>query len=475
LRLSLRVLLGFFLIVGLVAFAVLHTFLQEVKPGVRQGMEVALVDTAHLLAELAADDFRAGTLDHGRFQAAVQRYLARSPQATIWGVAKRGADFRVYCTDARGMLLFDSGGAAAGTDYSGWNDVRRTLQGHYGARSTRVDPQDPNSSRMHVAAPILVDGVLRGVLTVSTATSSVVPYAQRSERRVFRAGLALMGTALLVGLGLSFWLTRDINRLRAYAREVAEGRKAEVPRLAGVELAELGRALGAMREKLEGRQYLERYIHALTHELKSPLTAIHGALELLDEGMPEAERKLFLGNILDQELRMQRLIERLLGLATIQHRQALKEPSRVDLAALVAKVLTSLVPTFKARNLRVDRSGPGEAWVLGEAFLLEQAVTNLLDNAAGFSPRGGVIEVVLESRPGVHGIRVRDAGPGVPEYTIAQVFEPFYSLPRPGQGGKSTGLGLSFVKEVAQLHGGSARLANLPGGGAEGSLFLPGA
>lgn len=471
-RLSLRVLLGFFLIVGLVAYAMLHTFVQEVKPGVRQGMEVALVDTANLLAELAAEDFRAGELERGHFREALGRYLDRAPRASIWGLDKTGGDVRVYLTDARGRLLYDTAGEAPGTDYSGWNDVRLTLQGRYGARSTRLDPADPSSSRMFVAAPVLVDGAIQGVLTVSKATASVLPFAQRSERRVFRAGLLLMGTALAVGLGLTFWLTRDINRLRAYAREVAEGRKAEVPHLAGGELAELGQALGAMREKLEGRQYLERYVHALTHELKSPLTAIHGALELLDEPMPEADRALFLGNIRDQELRMQRLIERLLGLATLQHRQALKDPVRVDLAALLAKVLAVLAPTFKARGLSVTFSPEGEAWVVGEAFLLEQAASNLLDNAAGFSPQGGVIVVSLGAAQGFHVLRIQDAGPGVPAYALAQVFEPFYSLPRPASG-KSTGLGLSFVKEVAALHGGSAALVNLPAGGAESRLALP--
>jgi len=471
-RLSLRVFLGFFLIVGLVAYAVLHTFVQEVKPGVRQGMEVALVDTANLLAELAGPELKAGTLDHGSFRQAVERYVARMPQARIWGLDKRGADFRVYLTDAKGTLLYDSEGGAPGTDFSGWNDVRLTLQGRYGARSTRVVPADSSTSRMYVAAPVLVDGEVLGVLSVSTATSSVIPYAQRSERRVFRAGLLLMGTSLLVGLGLSLWLTRDIGRLRQYAKAVAEGRKTDLPALAGGELAELGSALGAMREKLEGRQYLERYIHALTHELKSPLTAIHGALELLDDGMPEAERKRFTGNIREQETRMQRIIERLLGLASLQHRQALKDPVRLDLAALAARVAAS---TLTARGLHLATSLASPAWVRGETFLLEQALINLLDNAADFSHQGGTVSVSVEPRPRGHALVVRDQGPGVPDFALGQAFDPFYSLPRPGTGRKSTGLGLSFVKEVAELHGGSAGLANRLEGGAEAWLALPSA
>ena len=91
-------------------------------------------------------------------------------------------------------------------------------------------------------------------------------------------------------------------------------------------LADLGRTLEVMRESLEGRKYLERYIQALTHEMKSPMAAIHGAAELLEEGLPEAERRLFVANIQEQNARLQRLVERMLGLANLQHREELTAP-----------------------------------------------------------------------------------------------------------------------------------------------------
>ncbi len=472
-KLSVRVLLGFFLIVGLAAFFVLRIFMAEVKPGVRQGMEVALVDSAHLLAELAAPELEAGTLAQGEFAQAVERYVHRTPKAKIWGMEKRVAEFRVYVTDARGFVVFDSEGQAAGQDYSRWNDVLLTLKGEYGVRSSRAVAGDEKTSRMHVAAPILRGDRLLGVLTVVTPTASVVPYAQRSQRRVFRAGLLLMGGALLTGLALSWWLTRSLGRLQTYARQVAEGHKASLPALGGGELAELGQTLEAMREKLEGRKYLERYIQALTHEMKSPLAAIHGAAELLEEPLPEAERRLFVANIQEQELRLQRLVERMLGLAGLQHRQGLEASVPLVLGEIVATVASAKAAGCAAKDLRVEIGGAQGSQSRGEAFLVELALSNLLDNAIDFSPVGGRIQVVLEATEARVAVIVKDQGPGIPEYAAGRIFEPFYSLPRPATGKKSTGLGLSFVREVAELHGGSIEVRNGVGGGVEARLEFP--
>ncbi|MCE1228052.1 MAG: two-component system sensor histidine kinase CreC, partial [Firmicutes bacterium] len=366
---SLRVFAGFFLIVGLAAFFVLRIFMEEVKPGVRQGMEVALVDTAHLLAELAEPEMQQGRLAEGPFAQAVERYAQRGPKALIWGMEKRRAEFRVYVTDEKGIVVFDSNHQAEGQDYSRWNNVWRTLQGQYGARSSRSVATDESSSHMHVSAPILTKGRLIGVLTVATPTSTVMPYVQRSQRRVKLAGLVLMGTALATGVLLSWWLTRSLGRLRRYARDTAEGHKAARPILGSGELDELGRAMEGMREKLEGRKYLERHVQALAHEMRSPLAAIHGAAELLDGPLPEADRSHFVSNIREQEMRLQRLVERMMGLASLQQRQALEAVTEVSLAELLRETVASKA----TRALQADvhftlDEEPVRVW--GEAFLL---------------------------------------------------------------------------------------------------------
>nr|WP_320132948.1 two-component system sensor histidine kinase CreC [uncultured Holophaga sp.] len=470
-KLGVRVFLGFFLIVAMAAYAVLAIFVQEVKPGVRQGMEVALVDTANLLAELVAPDFQAGAPRPAALAEAFARYQERQPRARIWGLPKSRADFRIYVTDRSGRLLYDTDGDVPGADYSRWNDVHLTLQGQYGARSTRRSPSDPSSSTMYVAAPIRLEGELVGVLSVGTATASLVPFAERSERTVYRAGLLLMGAALLLGVGLTLWLTRSLARLQAYARQVSEGRRSPLPRLSG-ELADLGRALETMREKLEGRHYVERYVQALTHELKSPLAGIHGAVELLEEQPPEPERSRFLGHIREQDERLQRLVGKMLELASLESRQALERSERVSLLSVVSSVLRAQEERMARGGIGIDLELPREAWTEGDPLLLELALANLLDNALDFSPPGSRLHLRLEPAGQGHLLVLRDEGPGLPDYALPRVFELFYSLPRPGSGRKSTGLGLQLVREVALLHGGGVQLANRPEGGAEARLWL---
>ena len=117
-NIAIRLFLGFFLVVGVAAWFVLNIFSKEVQPGVRQAAEDVLVDTANLLAELAAPELAAGPIVDGPFARAVVAALDRSPNASIWGVPKESVDLRVYVTDAKGIVVFDSTGDAVGADYS---------------------------------------------------------------------------------------------------------------------------------------------------------------------------------------------------------------------------------------------------------------------------------------------------------------------------------------------------------------------
>jgi two-component system sensor histidine kinase CreC len=473
-RIGLRVLLGYFLIVALAALLVGRVFVEQVKPGVRQAMEDTLADTANVLAELATDDFLAGRIDDGRFAARVRGLAERDIDARIWGVRKHSSDYRVYVTDARGIVVFDSAGRDVGRDYSRWNDVYLTLRGEYGARSTRSDPDDENSTVMHVAAPIRdAGGSIAGVLTVAKPNQAIAPFIERSQQAVLRWGLVLLGTALLVGVLAAWWLSRQVGRLQRYAQAVTAGERVEVPRTAG-EFGDLGRALDTMRERLEGKQYVEQYVHALTHELKSPLSAIRGSAELLESPLPEADRARFVATIRAQGDRLAQMIDKLLALAAVEYRQRIEQPEPVALAALVDEAVAQVETEAAAADVSLARGGVDPAVVVeGDAFLLRQAVANLLDNAIDFAPRGSVVDIGIRREAGSVRIEVADRGPGVPDYAFGRVFERFYSLPRPDGGSRSSGLGLCFVAQVAQLHGGTAALANRGEGGAVASIDLP--
>jgi two-component system, OmpR family, sensor histidine kinase CreC len=460
-NIAIRFFLGYFLIVGLAAWFVLDFAVREVEPGIRQAAEDSMVDTANLLAEQAITDLRNGELLSGRFASAVQRSLARQPRATIFGVDKAAVDLRVYVTDARGIVIYDSQGVALNADYSQWQDVHRVLHGQYGARSTRVDPADPASSILYVAAPILDHGKLDGVITVAKPVKALIPYAERARHRVRQAGVALLAVSAAIGLLFTLWLTWSLNRLRDYARAVANGERVSAPTVGGHQLSELARSLASMRESLDGKQYVESYMQSLTHEIKSPLTAVRASAELLQEDPGPEDRRRFLRTIEEQTERMRQIVERLLLLARVEQLQVPEDARNLRLGDLLVNTLNSRASMMKARGLKAEirEESPGE--VRGDPFLLQQALDNLIDNAIDFSPQGGSIEVVLTQSQTDCELSIRDEGPGAPAYALPQLFERFYSLPRPSTGQKSTGLGLSFVREVAKLHGGSVTFRNL--------------
>jgi len=476
-RLGLKLFLGFFLIAGVAAFFVMRVFVNEVKPGVRQAIEATLVDSANLLAEMAAPELASGHIADGTFAAQLARARQRDPQAMVWRFPKHQVDYRVLVTDARGIVVFDSDGRDVGRDNSRWNDVYRTLRGEYGARSSPEDPADPASpSVMHVAAPVFdpVDGHLIGVLTLAQPNRSIEPFIVASQRSILRRGAWLVGIAALIGLLATWWLSHGIGRLQRYARAVSAGEPVAPPPRRRDEIGDLGQALEQMRRKLEGKAYVEQYVQSLTHEMKSPLAAIRGAAELLQDPLPEADRQRFVHNIQAQERRLTETIDKLLALAEVEQHGWLQKRARLDPGLLLREAAEAVEMAARSRGVDVQLQVPaGLPAVEGDAFLLRRALGNLLDNALAFSPAGGAVRLAaLAEADGVR-LRVDDDGPGVPDYARERVFERFYSLARPDGAPRSSGLGLPFVREVARLHGGQASLGQGPAGGARAELWLP--
>ncbi|MBD9427281.1 two-component system sensor histidine kinase CreC [Pseudomonas sp. PDM15] len=470
--LGVRIFLVYFLFVGLAGWFVLSTVMDEIRPGVRQSTEETLVDTANLLAEILRDEVKSGQLAQGRLPELLKAYGLRQPQAQIWGVEKSAVSHRIYVTDARGIVLLDSSGAAVGQDYSRWNDVLLTLRGEYGARSTREDPADENSSVMYVAAPIKDGAQIIGVVSVAKPNQSLQPYIERSQRRLGWLGAGLIVLGLLIGGVLSWWLSGSLRKLTRYAQAVSQGQRAELPALRGGELTQLAQAVQKMRTELEGKDYVEQYVHTLTHELKSPLAAIRGAAELLEGDMPAEQRQRFVANIASEGARLQQLIERLLNLALVEQRQGLEERVEVELHDLADGLLQAQAARIQAAGLRVENQIEAGLVVPGERFLLRQALANLLDNALDFTPPGGELRFSAEAAEGHVELALFNQGEAIPDYALPRLTERFYSLPRPASGRKSTGLGLNFVQEVAALHGGELALCNVPGG-VRASLRLP--
>ncbi|HDM8082846.1 TPA: two-component system sensor histidine kinase CreC [Yersinia enterocolitica] len=470
-KIGVRLLLGYFLIVAIAGYFVIRIFVQEVKPGVRRATEGTLVDTATLLAQFARQDMLQNKVAGGQLAQAFASLNLRPIGANIEGIRKDRNEYRVYLTDAEGRVIFDSSGKAVGQDYSRWNDVWLTLRGHYGARSTRTDPADEQSSVMYVAAPVMVENKIIGVLSVGKPNISMAPVIKRSERKILLAGGVLLGIALLIGLGFVWWINRAIGKLVDYAERVAEGQNVALPVMGSSELNDLARALESMRLKLDGKAYIEQYVHTLTHELKSPLAAITGAAELLRESPPPATAQRFLMNIEQQSARIQQLVDKMLIQARLESRVDV-QLSPIEISSIIKQAMGAKEAQAVSRGINLRLICADSATLTGDGLLLSQALTNLIDNALDFTPSGGEMTVRGTRQTDEYLITVEDTGSGIPDYAQEKIFDRFYSLAR-ANSPKSTGLGLNFVREVAAIHQGNVSLENRQPHGVCAHLTLP--
>lgn len=462
-RLGLRLLFAFFLINGMAAFFVLRVFTAEIKPSAREVMEDLMVDTAYALAELAGQALQRGEVPRtgaqdSAFAQSLRRYNQRTVDASIWGLHKQSLDLRIYLIGSDGRVLVDSAGVAQGQDFSRWRDVVLTLRGEYGARATREIANDDTSSVMHVSAPVWVDGRIAAVLTVAKPNRTVQAFIDRSERKLLLQGGLFLALCAAVGVAVTLWMVWNVRRLRRYAQSVQStdlGASAvQVPRVPG-ELGDLAQAMEQMRLRLQGHDYVEGYVRALTHELKSPVAALRGAGELLQDDLPVADRQAFARQVVEQSERLQRLIDRLLELSKLEQRPLAHPAASVSLRSCAQAALEHAQARAQLRSVTLACTGEGAtgAW---ERELVTLAIGNLLDNAIDFAAPGQNVRIELDGTR----VHVQDQGPGVPDYALARLGERFYTTARPNGERSGSGLGLAIVRRIMALHGGQLQLAN---------------
>ncbi|KZN40923.1 hypothetical protein N474_11950 [Pseudoalteromonas luteoviolacea CPMOR-2] len=458
--LGLRLFLLYFVIVIMTTYFVSSTLIKEIKPTVRQTTEETLVDMANLLAVLVAEELASGTLETSQISTLIQKFGNRSVDAAIWGVDKKAMSHRIYVTDSKGIVVADSWQQDIGSDFSRWNDVYLTLRGMYGARSTAVDPDDPLSTVMHVAAPVIYQGKTIGSLTVAKANRSVQPFIELSQQRVFN-WLAVMSVLVLcVGALIAWRINSALSKLSVYAYKMGQGEKAAKPVFRiFYEYSQLSEALTQMRSQLDGKQYVESYVETLTHELKSPLSGIKGASELLQLPLDDEKRNQFAGNIERESERMQLLIDKLLELTRLEKLPQLEKPKRLRCSELIDYVVDAISVKVEQKSLCYVFNSESDLTFEGDEFLLRQALLNIFENALDFATQGGKLQVSVRQSSSHICFEVYNDGPVIPEYALPRLTERFYSLPR-ATGNKSTGLGLNFVEQIAKLHFGYLKVQN---------------
>jgi signal transduction histidine kinase len=231
------------------------------------------------------------------------------------------------------------------------------------------------------------------------------------------------------------------------------------------------------RELREANRHLRELLGLLGHELRSPLAAILNALQLLQQqGDEAATRERVRGMMERQTQSIGRLIEDMLEVSRIEHGTIPLRKQVLDLAQAVVRAVETVQAAVESCGHQLEvRLPPGRVALNADPALLEQVLTNLLNNAAKYMERGGRIWVTAEAQDGNVVLRVRDSGIGIDSEILPHVFDPFWQLERTlnhSQGG--LGLGLPLVRRLAELHGGSASAySEGPGRGSEFVVRFP--
>lgn len=278
--------------------------------------------------------------------------------------------------------------------------------------------------------------------------------------------------AAIAAIAISFWLARSISRpVRRVAdasRALAEGASPEpLPVEGPAELAALARAFDDMAAQLAASRESERaFLLSVSHELKTPLTAIRGYAEGLGDGAFGADEAS--ATILIESRRLERLVQDILDLARMNRREFSVRREPVDLGGVAQEVVRR--HEAAAREFGVSLSAEGdEAWVEADADRVLQLASNLVENALRETPSGG--SVTVRSEPGR--LLVTDTGPGLAEDDLARAFERFYLYDKAGRDRRvGTGLGLAIVQQLARAMGGEVTIESAPGRGASFTVSL---
>jgi signal transduction histidine kinase len=217
------------------------------------------------------------------------------------------------------------------------------------------------------------------------------------------------------------------------------------------------------------------FVAAVSHELRTPLTAIRGAAEMLAHDMvPEAKKAGYYQSILTESDRLRRMVEQILDFDRLQRGRLDVTVQPTDMTAVVQRVADMMQPVAAKRDVQLDVV-PAEALTIqGDPDTMAQALTNLIDNAIKFSPRGAEVRIELQKREATALLAVEDSGPGVPAAERNRIFDAFYRVgDESTRKTKGSGLGLYLVQRYVEAVGGTIRVTDAQGGGARFEVELP--
>jgi signal transduction histidine kinase len=382
----------------------------------------------------------------------------------------------ILLLDANGRILV---GAPAGASYADLTEVRSALDGQPATTLRRNGAYRQHYAlewlsrasdlRIHHARPIVVDRRVIGVLLLSRSPRVLFAGIYEDRGKIVLGVVLIFATLVVLSGLLSRGIVRPVETLRDATRAVASGGGSvpPAPTTAAVEIQALYRDFGVMAEAIDQRsRYLRDFAHAVSHEFKTPLAGIGGAVELLQDhpDMGGTDRKRFLANIAADAARLSQLVSRLLDLA------------RADMAEMVegaasdlSDVMLRVAHAFRDADFDiVPEPAAGLPSVAVPPAVIETVLTGLIENSR--QAAASRVSIAAQASGEFVDLTFRDDGPGIPAGDRERIFEPFFTSRRTSGG---TGLGLPIIRSLLQAHHSTICLNRDDGRGAVFLVTLP--
>lgn len=302
--------------------------------------------------------------------------------------------------------------------------------------------------------------------------------SEKVKRTLVIQAVALVPSVLILTSIFAFLISRPIRQIDNAIRRLGDGKFSESAEITGPrDLQQLGERLDWLRSRLlEVEQDKKKFLQHISHELKTPLTAIREGAELMREqvaGELNEQQREIVDILHDNSLQLQKLIEDLLNFSIMRSRSAGLVRKQVDLGVVIEEVLADHRMAMIARQV-VPKLRLHPVRLMGDREKLRVMVDNLVSNAIKYSPDGGELQISLIADRKYAIIKVTDAGPGIPDAEQELVFEAFYQGAPADKGAvRGTGLGLSIAREYAQAHGGNITVLKSESKGASLRVILP--
>ncbi len=385
---------------------------------------------------------------------------------------------RIRVLDNDGLVLVDSRQEDQGTSLQADPLVRQALAGEYASQTDRAGEKPA----IHLALPILVDNGLVGVISLSQPLDDLTAVLGDLRTRWLLATAIALLLSAGVGLLLSQAIAGPVRRLTAAAGAVAQGKfDQQVPVRSRDEVGRLSRAFNDMTARLRSARKMQiDFVANVSHELRSPLTAIKGTVETLRDGAVEdvEVRDRFLETVEQETDRLIRLVNELLLLSRADSEALNLRRQAQDLPELVQAALGRLSSRAAARqvSLKLEATPPlPPAWI--DPDRIQQVLVNLLDNGIKYSRPGGTVTVTLIAGPEETVlVQIEDEGIGIPAGDLPHIGRRFYRTDKArsrAEGG--SGLGLAIAQALVAAHGGQLWLESREGEGTVASFTVPAA